>query len=70
MAHTLTKRTFAPSVPAGKSLVSIALAILSRWYDRHCERRRLAEMSSDLLQDIGVTPEAARREAAKPFWRA
>lgn len=38
---------------------------------RHRQRRALADVAADdhLLQDIGVSREAARREAAKPFWQ-
>ncbi len=39
-----------------------------------CQRRRqrlaLARLDPRLLDDIGVSAEAARREAAKPPWRA
>ena len=40
------------------------------WSDRYKTRRPLSTMSYALLEDIGVTPEQAKREAAKPFWRA
>jgi uncharacterized protein YjiS (DUF1127 family) len=41
------------------------------WISRHRQRRALADVATDdrLLQDIGISPEAARREAAKPFWQ-
>ena len=68
MTHTVTRRTFVPSVPAAKGLISMALATLGLWYDRHCERCQLAEMSAERLADIGVTAEAARKESSKHFW--
>jgi uncharacterized protein YjiS (DUF1127 family) len=40
------------------------------WRMRASQRARLAEMESHRLQDIGITPTEAKREAAKPFWRA
>ena len=40
------------------------------WNDRYKSRRFLSTMSHTQLTDIGVTPEQARREACKLFWRA
>jgi hypothetical protein len=39
------------------------------WMTRVREWRALAELDARLLEDIGVAPEAAERECAKPFWR-
>ena len=39
-------------------------------YRRHRQRRALARLDERLLRDIGVKPEQARAESAKPFWRA
>ena len=39
------------------------------WIDRCRQRGALAELDQRLLDDIGVSREAAAREAAKPFWR-
>jgi uncharacterized protein YjiS (DUF1127 family) len=42
------------------------------WLSRHRQRRALADLATvdnHLLRDIGVSLEAARHEAAKPFWR-
>lgn len=32
------------------------------------QRARLAALSEDALADLGIDPEAARAEAARPFW--
>ena len=44
-----------------------------RWLRAASERRRqrlaMAELNDDLLRDIGLTREQARRECAQPFWR-
>lgn len=32
-------------------------------------RRRLAELDAAQLEDIGYSPEQARAEASKPFWK-
>jgi uncharacterized protein YjiS (DUF1127 family) len=46
-----------------------ATSIISRWYDRHLQRRDLAELDERMLADIGRSPEEARRECGKPFWQ-
>ena len=38
------------------------------WSHRATGRRQLAGMSPRMLMDIGITPEQAAGEAAKPFW--
>jgi uncharacterized protein YjiS (DUF1127 family) len=44
--------------------------IVGAWFERSRQRRTLAELDDRLLDDIGVTRSEARREAAKPLWRA
>ncbi len=44
--------------------------LLIVWQERLRERQALAEMESYRLDDMGIGREAARREAAKSFWRA
>ena len=46
-----------------------AIADVTRWFARSRQRRALAKLDARLLADVGITPEAARREIAKPFWR-
>jgi uncharacterized protein YjiS (DUF1127 family) len=40
-----------------------------RWIERSRQRQALAALERHLLEDIGLTPEDARREAEKPFWQ-
>lgn len=47
-----------------------ALAALATWRRRAATRRALAEMSSRMLDDIGLSRFDAEVEASKPFWRA
>lgn len=44
-------------------------ATVLRIADRQRQRYALADLDERLLSDIGVSGEAARAEAAKPFWR-
>lgn len=39
-------------------------------FQRVRQRRALAKLTPHLLRDIGITPEQAREEIGKPFWRA
>ena len=45
-------------------------ARLGVFRDRWIARNELARMDGRMLRDIALTPAEARREAAKPFWRA
>lgn len=37
---------------------------------RRRDRTSLARLDAHLLRDIGLSPDAARTECAKPFWRS
>lgn len=41
---------------------------LALWIRRRRTRRALARLTADELRDVGLTPEQAARETAKPFW--
>ncbi len=55
-------------VQAGLDAGRRGLATVRRWNALAGQRRRLAAMEAHQLADIGITADAARREAAKPFW--
>ncbi|MBC2654110.1 DUF1127 domain-containing protein [Pseudomonas sp. MSSRFD41] len=45
---------------------------LGRWglyWHRLSTRRALLEMPAEQLRDIGLSPDEARQEGLKPFWR-
>lgn len=42
---------------------------IGMWVDRSRQRRALANLDGRMLNDVGITPAAAAREIAKPFWR-
>ncbi|MEM9782749.1 MAG: DUF1127 domain-containing protein [Pseudomonadota bacterium] len=44
-------------------------ALLARWHAAHRSRSRLAQLPPELLRDVGLTEDTARRELDKPFWR-
>ena len=46
------------------------LNVLNVWERRLAYRDALATMEDYQLEDAGISPEDAAREAAKPFWRA
>jgi len=49
---------------------AVIAATVRVWRRRDCARSSLRSMDEHLLRDIGFTPDQARREAQKPFWRA
>ena len=46
------------------------LELLHVWERRLKQRQALGRMDMRLLDDMGIRPEDAARESAKPFWRA
>jgi uncharacterized protein YjiS (DUF1127 family) len=48
----------------------VAVAQLHTWRSRAEQRRQLAACEPWQLRDMGITPEMAATEAAKPFWQA
>lgn len=45
-------------------------ATVTKWVTRYHTRRALQTLDAWQLEDVGLTPEAARAEARKVFWRA
>ena len=43
--------------------------LLAVWRHRAVSRQRLSRLEPHMLKDIGVTPEEARSEALRPFWK-
>jgi len=62
-----------------KTKSAMAVAVKTRstpnlgWWATLCHRwtsrRALRELNADQLRDIGISPEQARQEGVKPFWR-
>ena len=50
-------------------ILSGLIETMAVWIVRRRQRRALAELDEHLLNDVGLSPEQARREAAKPFWK-
>jgi uncharacterized protein YjiS (DUF1127 family) len=59
----LTRRTVS-------TWITRVAATVGLWRERARQRKHLAEMSSWMLADIGISTSAARAEAGKPFWMA
>ncbi len=49
--------------------VSRMMKLLRRWSERAEQRRHLATLTLWELDDAGISPQAAAKEVAKPFWR-
>ena len=53
------------------AVLAVEFAVcVSKWTTRRRTRRALKQLSLWQLADVGLTPEQARDEAAKVFWRA
>ncbi|MFG1398852.1 DUF1127 domain-containing protein [Roseixanthobacter pseudopolyaromaticivorans] len=58
------------AAPVPDSRLAQLLGVLKVWLRRARERRELADLDDDQMRDAGISRDAARREAEKPFWRA
>lgn len=52
------------------NLLQRALELILRAEARRRDRQRLGTLDAHLLRDIGIDPNAAQEECAKPFWRS
>jgi uncharacterized protein YjiS (DUF1127 family) len=52
-----------------KQKLAAARQTLQTWKQRARTRRALSGLSLRMLEDAGIEPYEAVREAAKPFWR-
>lgn len=42
---------------------------LQLWTDKHHQRKKLAQLDLNELQDMGIDPADAYQEINKPFWK-
>ena len=57
---------------AGFSLaqkLSAATAMLQCWMDKYHQRRQLAALESEQLEDLGLSVSMVEQEVSKPFWK-
>jgi uncharacterized protein YjiS (DUF1127 family) len=57
-----------PTAQPKAGLLRHALAAAWTWYRTAQDRRRLAQLSDSMLQDIGLTRADVNRETLRPFW--
>ena len=67
-AHPFPFARFGRSGTARTKRGPVVLERLLAWDAAWRDRRRLARMEPWRLADMGIGPDAARREAARPFW--
>jgi uncharacterized protein YjiS (DUF1127 family) len=56
--------------PAVRELGTRVAEVLLTWVERTRQRRQLAQLSSHMLKDIGLSRADVEIEMSKPFWRA
>jgi uncharacterized protein YjiS (DUF1127 family) len=54
---------------ARTGLVQRVTRALAEAAARRRDRKQLARLDAHILRDIGLSPEAVRDEASKPFWQ-
>ena len=52
----------------GATWIDRAVSRVRRWHRLARQRRALAQLSDQILKDIGLSRVDALREAARPFW--
>ena len=61
-----------PTRPVDRQGLSTRLAVFFstfwRWHQTARQHQALLELDDQLLADIGITREQAKKEARKPFW--
>lgn len=68
MAATTPSLCAPQAIPARPSFAATLATLVRAWIGVARQRRALALMDARLLRDIGLTREAAMREAGRPFW--
>lgn len=58
----------APLPPVSVAALRVAV-LFAKWQTHRRTRRDLTDLDQHLLKDIGLTPDQARIEAARPFWQ-
>lgn len=56
-------------LPAASVMALRAAVLFAKWTVLRRTRNDLCDLDDRLLQDIGLTPTQARREAQRPFWQ-
>ena len=67
MPHT---RTEALHLRHGETLAARLMATVTAALARRRDRALLARLDAHLLRDIGIDPDTAAEECAKPLWQA
>ncbi|MDA7424491.1 DUF1127 domain-containing protein [Thalassococcus lentus] len=60
----------APRLPILATAALRVVAFAVKCHERARTRQSLSHLDQYLLDDIGVSPAQARREASKPFWQS
>lgn len=77
--HTMLSKSLSRAGPlyvgslfGGKfeALATRTVGVVLIWQERATQRHALAALEERMLCDMGLSRADARREAAKPFWRA
>ena len=59
----------APSLPLFAQIAVVLAGVVTKWRTNARTRNQLWYLSDHQLRDVGLTREAATREARPPFWK-
>lgn len=68
--QTLPQPVRLEGIPPLPALLLRFYGTLLVWHERARQRRRLAQLDTQLRRDIGLTRADIEQETAKPFWEA
>ncbi|MEO0486615.1 MAG: DUF1127 domain-containing protein [Pseudomonadota bacterium] len=69
LTQTALKRLDSGRIPPLAGVLIVAALIVTHWTVRSRTRTTLKELPPYLLRDVGLSQEAANKEAYKPFWQ-
>lgn len=73
MTHSQTAQILSPLTAATRlpltAVFAVKLAtVITAWDHRYRSRNVLKTLDAHMLEDIGLSPAQAKKEARKPFW--
>ncbi|WP_146345363.1 DUF1127 domain-containing protein [Falsiphaeobacter marinintestinus] len=68
--NALMLLTTSPRLPLIAAVAIRFASVVTEWEHNRRTRHVLKHLDNHMLEDVGLTPAEARREAARPFWQS
>jgi len=49
--------------------VTVGINLLNLWFERHHQRKQLAQLDERMKRDLGLDDAQIQAEISKPFWK-